>query len=68
MNRIIFAIVMLLDVWPALAQQEQVERYVREHQAAIVQEFAATVTVLGAAASAQTPEPPAYPGGCETPA
>lgn len=39
MHRIIFVLVMLLDVSPAFAQYEQVDRYVREHQAAIVKEF-----------------------------
>lgn len=35
----LFALVTLLCAQPALAQQVEVERYVREHQAAIVREF-----------------------------
>jgi acetylornithine deacetylase/succinyl-diaminopimelate desuccinylase-like protein len=38
-KRSLFVLATLLWAWPALAQQVDVERYVREHQAAIVREF-----------------------------
>lgn len=45
MKHRLFALVTLLCAQPALAQQVEVERYVREHQAAIVQEFMDMVAI-----------------------
>jgi acetylornithine deacetylase/succinyl-diaminopimelate desuccinylase-like protein len=39
MKRTLFALLTLFGAWPALAQQPDVERYVREHQPAIIREF-----------------------------
>jgi acetylornithine deacetylase/succinyl-diaminopimelate desuccinylase-like protein len=44
-KRHIFVLAVLLCPWPALAQQVDVERYVREHQAAIVREFLELVSI-----------------------
>ena len=39
MKRPLFTLVILLGAWPGFAQQTDVERYVREHQAPIIREF-----------------------------
>jgi acetylornithine deacetylase/succinyl-diaminopimelate desuccinylase-like protein len=44
-KRYIFVLSTLLCSYPALAQQADVQRYVREHQAAIVQEFMDLVSI-----------------------
>ena len=40
-----FALIAFLCAWPARAQPPDVERYVREHQAAIVREFMDLVAI-----------------------
>src|SRR5262245_8858936 len=45
MRRIICALVILVDVQPAFAQHEQIERYVREHQGPIMQEFIGLLSI-----------------------
>ena len=39
MKRPLFTLVILLGAWPGFAQQTDVQRYVREHQAPIIREF-----------------------------
>jgi hypothetical protein len=45
MKRSLIFLATLLCSWPALAQQVEVERYVREHQATIVREFLDLVAI-----------------------
>src|SRR5476649_1807112 len=44
-KRAVFVLATLLCPWPALAQRADVERYVRDHQAAIVREFMDLVSI-----------------------
>ena len=39
MKRTLSVLILLGSAWPAFAQQPDIERYVREHQPAIVKEF-----------------------------